>query len=109
MKHHYSKKPSQFYYGEYEENNLPQAAGVLSQLFGTTTSDADKCTLAQIKTELDLRKKEETLELKQKVLEQNEKMMEQASGSTRTTNVLELLEQLTDELAVIRAAKLGFN
>ena len=110
VERHYSKKPSQFYYGEYEENDPPQAAGVLSQLFGTTTSDADKRTLAQIKAELDLRKREEALELKQKVLEQNEKKLEQTSGSTRTTNVLELLEQLTDEeLAVIRAAKSGFN
>ena len=111
VEHHYSKKPSQYYYGEYEENDPPSStSGVLSQLLGATTSDTDKRTLAQLKAELDLRKREEALELKQKMLEQSEKKKEQASGATRSANVLELLELLSDEdLAALRAAKSGFN
>src|SRR5882762_2821530 len=108
---HYARKPSQFYYGEYEDSDpSPSAAtNVLSQLLGTN-NDADKRTIAQLKAELDLRKREEALELKQKMLEQNEKKVEQTSGSTRTTNVLELLGQLTDEeLAAIKSAKSGFH
>ena len=111
VERHYSKKPSQYYYGEYEENDPPSSAsGVLSQLLGVNTSDTDRRILAQFKAELDLRKREEALELKQKMLEQSEKKVEQASGVTRSTNVLELLELLTDEdLAALKAAKSGFN
>ena len=81
---------------------------VLSQLLGSS-NDADKRTIAQLRAELDLRKREEALELKQKMLEQSEKKLEQTSGSTRTANALELLGQLSDEeLAAIKSAKLGF-
>ena len=107
VERHYAKKPSQFFYGEYEDNEpTPSAAtNVLSQLLGTS-NDADKRTIAQLKAELDLRKREEALELKQKMLEQNEKKME----STRTANLLELLGQFTDEeVAALKAAKSGFN
>ena len=49
------------------------------------------------------------MDLKQKVLEQSEKRSEQASSSTRTANVLDLLGQLSDEEVVaIKSAKLGF-
>jgi hypothetical protein len=109
VERHYAKKPSQYYYGEYEENDPTPSAGtsILSQLLGG--NDADKRTIAQLKAELDLRKREEALELKQKMLGQNEKTTEQASGSTRAANVLDLLGQLTDEeLVAIRAAKSGF-
>jgi len=111
VERHYSRKPSQFYYGEYEENDPPSPANsVLSQLLGNSSSDADKRTIVQLKAELDLRKREEALELRQKMLEQSEKKAEQASGSTRATNILELLGQLTDEdLADIKAARSGFN
>jgi hypothetical protein len=111
VERHYSRKPSQFYYGEYEENDPPSPANsVLSQLLGNSSSDADKRTIVQLKAELDLRKREEALELRQKMLEQSEKKAEQASGSTRVTNILELLGQLTDEdLADIKAARSGFN
>jgi hypothetical protein len=108
---HYAKRPSQFYYGEYDDNDpAPSAAtSVLSQLLGSS-NDADKRTIAQLKAELDLRKREEALELKQKMLEQNEKKIEQTSGSARTANVLELLGQLSDEeLAAIKSAKSSFS
>jgi len=111
VERHYARKPSQFYYGEYEDNDpMPSAApGVLSQLLGSS-NDADKHTIAQLKAELDLRKREEALVLKQKVLEQNEKKIEQPSSSTRTANMLDLLGQLSDdELAAIKSAKSGFT
>jgi len=111
VERHYARKPSQYFYGEYEDNDpMPSAAtSVLSQLLGSG-NNADKRTSAQLKAELDLRKREEALELKQKMLEQNEKKIEQTSESSRTANVLELLGQLTDEeLAAIKSAKSGFN
>jgi hypothetical protein len=93
---HYARKPSQFYYGEYEDNDPAQSAAtsVLSQLLGSS-NDADKRTIAQLRAELDLKKREEALELKQKMLDQSEKKVEQASGPNRTANVLELLGQLS--------------
>ena len=110
VERHYARKPSQYYYGEYEDNDPTPSASpsVLSQLLGSS-NDADKRTIMQLKAELDLRKREEALELKQKMLEQSEKKSEQASSSTRTANVLDLLGQLSDdELAAIRSAKSGF-
>jgi hypothetical protein len=108
---HYARKPSQYFYGEYDDNDpTPSAApSVLSQLLGTS-NDADKRTIAQLKAELDLRRREEALELKQKMLEKNEKTLEHSGSSTRAANVLELLGQLTDEeLAAIKSAKSGFT
>jgi hypothetical protein len=108
---HYARKPSQYFYGEYEDDDPtpPAGASILSQLLGAS-NDADKRTIAQLKAELDLRKREEALELKRKLLDQSEKMTEQASGSTRAANVLDLLGQLTDEeLVALKAAKSGFT
>ena len=110
VERHYARKPSQYFYGEYDDNDpVPSAApGVYSQLLGTS-SDADKRTIAQLKAELDLRKREEALELKQRMLEQNEKKIEQTSSSSRTANMLDLLGQLSDEeLVALKTAKSGF-
>ena len=44
------------------------------------------------------------------MLEENEKKFGRASSSTRTTNIRELLEQLSDEeLTAIKTAKSDFN
>ena len=105
---HYARRPSQFFYGEYDDvDPAPSAAtNVFSQLLGS--SNDDKCIIAQLKAELDLRKREEALELKQKMLEKGDKKVEQTSGS-RTANMLELLGQFSDdELAAIKAAKSSF-
>ena len=110
VERHYARKPSQYYYGEYEDSDPTPSAStsVLSHLLGAS-NDADKRTIAQLKAELDLRKREDALDIKQKMLEQNEKKSEQTSGSTRTANVLDLLGQLTDEeLVAIKSAKAGF-
>lgn len=106
VKRHYAKKPSQFYYDAYEENDpVPfVATNTWSQ-----ANDSDKRTILQLRAELDLRKREEALALKQKMLEQNEKRAEQSHLNTRAVNKKELLEQLTDEdWAAIQAAKSGF-
>lgn len=110
LEKHNARKPSQFFYGEYDDSDpVPSAApNILSQLLGSS-NEADKRTIAQLKAEIDLRKREEALELKQKMLEQNEKKSEQASGSTRAAAVLELLGQLSDDdVAAIKSAKSGF-
>ena len=107
VERHYARKPSQYYYGEYEDNDpTPSAA---PSILGSG-NDADKRIIAQLKAELDLRKREEALALKQKMLEENEKKFGRASSSTRTTNIRELLEQLSDEeLTAIKTAKSDFN
>lgn len=111
VERHYARKPSQYFYGEYEDNDPapPATTSILSHLLGSD-NDADRRTIVQLKAELDLRKREEALEQKQKMLEQNEKMIGQTSGSTRAATVLELLGQLSDEdLTAIKTAKSGFN
>ena len=107
VERHYNKKPSQFYYGEYEDNDptSPAATGALSQFLGTS-NDADKRMIAQLKAELDLRKREEALEQKRRNLEQEEKRLDQPSGNSRAQNVLDLLGPLSDEeVAAIKAAR----
>jgi hypothetical protein len=111
VERHYARKPSQLYYGEYEDNDptSSSATNILSQLL-SSSNDAEKRTLSQLKAELDLRKREEALELRQKMLEENEKKMGQASSSTRAANVRQLVEQLTDEeLEAIKTARSGFH
>ena len=106
VERHYAKKPSQYYYGEYEDSD-PVPSAVPSTL---GSGNDDKRVIAQLKAELDLRKREEALALKQKMLEENERKIGQSSSATRTTNIRELLEQLSDEdLAAIKTAKSGFN
>ena len=108
VERHYSKKPSQFYYGEYEESDptspfVPKYAQYLG-----ASEDAEK-RVARLEAELELRKREDALEVRKKKLELEEKKLEQASGSAKATNVLDLLGQLTEEEVVaIKAARLGF-
>jgi hypothetical protein len=106
---HYSKKPSQYFYGSYEdEDPIPTSATQFPAQFLHVTEDPEK-RRARLERELDLREKEEALELKKIALERKEKKLEQASGSAKATNVLDLLTSLTeDELAAIKAARSGF-
>ena len=109
VERHYSKKPSQFYYGEYEESD-PTSPFVpkYSQYLGAT-DDAEK-RVARLEAELELRKREDALVQRKKQLELEEKKLEQSSNSSRAANVLDLLGQLTDEEVVaIKAARLGFH
>lgn len=76
-----------------------------------TSDEADR-RVARFEAELELRKREEALDLRKRKLELEEKKLEQSSGtsSSRATNLLDLLGQLTDkELAAIKAAKTGFH
>jgi hypothetical protein len=108
VERHYARRPSQFYYGEYEDSDptssfMPKYA----QYFGAS-EDAER-RVALLAAELELRKKEEVLEQKRRKLEQDEKKLEQSSGGSRAANVLDLLGSLTEEeMAAIKAARLGF-
>lgn len=106
VERHYSKKPSQYFYGCYEdEEPLSTSAAQYPAQFLHTTEDPEK-RRARLERELDLREKEEALELKTIALERKEKKLEQASGSAKATNVLDLLTSLTeDELVAIKAAR----
>lgn len=107
---HYARKPSQYYHGEYEDSDPVSTVqpNFLSQYLGTS-NDAEK-SLAHLKAELELRKREEVLELRKTLLEQDEKKLEKSSNPTRATNVQEGLGQLSDdEIAAIMAARSGFH
>jgi len=102
VERHYARKPSHFYYGEYEDSDPVPAAvpKYPSQYLGT--SDSAESRVALLEAELELRKREAALGLK-------EKKLEQASSGSRATNVVDLLGQLTeDEVAAIKAARAGF-
>ena len=105
VERHYARKPSQFFHGEYEDSD--PISGHSQYL--CASDDVEK-RIAQLKAELDLRKREDALELKKKLLEQEEKKLEKSSGSTRATNAFEMLGQLTeDEIAAVKAARSGFH
>ena len=108
VERHYARKPSQFYYGEYEESDpTPTLTPKYSQYLNAS-EDAEK-RVARLEAELELRKREDALELRKRKLEQEERKLEQSSGSTRSANVVDLLGQLTeDEILAIKAARLGF-
>ena len=109
VERHYSKKPSQLYYGEYEEDHpVPSSAPRYPAQFLHLPESADR-RRARLEKELDLLEKEEALELKRMKLERDEKKRELANGSSRATNVVDLLGPLTDdEVAAIRQARAGF-
>jgi hypothetical protein len=109
VERHYSKKPSQYFYGEYEEDYpVPSPAPQYPAQFLQVGEDAEK-RRARLERELDLREKEEALELRKLKLEREEKKLEQANGSSRATNAVDLLGQLTeDEIVAIKASRLGF-
>ena len=105
---HYARKPSQYYYGEYEDNDPTSPyTPTYSQYLGSS-KDAEKC-IAQLETELELRKKEESLELRKRKLELEEKKLDKSSGISRSTNAIDVLGSLTDdEITAIKASRLGF-
>ena len=108
VERHYARKPSQFYYGEYEESDpTPSLAPKYSQYLNAS-EEAEK-RVARLEAELELRKREDALELRKRKLEQEERKLEQSSGSTRSTNAVDLLGKLTDdEILAIKASRLGF-
>lgn len=104
---HYSKRPSQFHYGACDDEDLtgPMVPAYPAQLLHV--DDAEKRRV-RLEKELDLLEKEEALELRRLKLEREEKKLEKSSGGSRSTNLVDLLGQLTDdEMAAIIAARSG--
>jgi hypothetical protein len=114
VERHYSKKPSQYFYGEYEEDypvptSAPEPVTQYPAQFMHVGEDAEK-RRARLERELDLREKEEALELRKLKLEREEKRLEQANSSARAVNAVDLLGSLTeDEITLIKAGRLGFH
>jgi hypothetical protein len=107
VERHLSKRPSQFFYGEYEEDDPPVSKYASQYL--NTSEDAER-RVARLEAELAFRKKEEALELRKKKLEQEEKQLEKSGASTRATHVFDLLGQLSEEeMAAVKAARAGFH
>lgn len=106
VERHYARRPSQLYYGEYEEDDpvsssIPKYPAQFLQL-----NETAERRRARLERELDLKEKEEALELRKLKLEREERRLEQTSGSSKAANLLELTD---DELAAIKAARLGFH
>ena len=108
VERHYAKRPSQYFYGEYEEDDPTSPyPSTMSQYMGVS-NDAGK-RIAQLEAELELRKREDVLELRKKKLELEEKKLEKSGGKSRSANAVDLLGDLTEgEIAAIKAARLGF-
>lgn len=106
---HYARRPSQFYYGEYEDDDpVTTVAPKYVSQYLNSGNEAER-HVARLEAELELRKREEALELRRRKLELEEKKLEQSSGPSRTANLLDVLGQLTeDDLAAIKAARAGF-
>ena len=107
---YYSRRPAQFYFGEYvEEEAVGSIMSKNPSQYVNSTGDAER-RVAQLEAELELRKREEALELRRKKLELEEKKLEPPSGIPRSANLLDVLGQLSDEeLAALKAARTGFN
>jgi hypothetical protein len=111
MSKHLARKPSQFFYGEYEDSDpvVPAMTSKYAPQYSNASDYAER-RVAQLQAELELRKKEDALELRKRKLELEEKKLEPTSGASRAANLLELLNQLTDEEVVaLGAAKSGFS
>ena len=109
VERHYSRKPSQFFYGEYEDDEILLAnTSKYPMQFMQGTEDAERRRV-RLERELDLREREEALELRRLKLEREEKKMGKSGEPTRSTNVLDLLGSLSEEeVAAIKAARAGF-
>ena len=117
---YYSRRPAQFYFGEYvEEESVGSSVSKFPSQYVNSNGDAERRAARTLEAELELRKREEALELRmreealelrRKKLELEEKKLEPSSGISRSTNLLDMLGQLSDEeLAALKAARAGFN
>jgi hypothetical protein len=109
VERHYSRKPSQFFYGEYEESDPISPYPSTHSQYMNASNDAEK-RVAQLEAELELRKREDALELRKRKLELEEKKLEKStSGNSRSANTLDLLGPLSeDEILAIKVSRLGF-
>src|SRR5271163_2662059 len=110
MERYYSNRPSQSYYGALDEE---EGMGINpirynTQNLNSETSEREK-RLTQLEKELELREKEKALTLRQLKLEKSEKEAEKQNKGSKTSYVLELLEQMTDDELSSLKGKQGFS
>jgi hypothetical protein len=108
VERYYAKKQSQYYLGNEEEEDVPSASIAKVAPSYTNIAEDPMRRRARLEQELDLKEREEALILKQLKLERDERKKDQHKV-TRAAQVLEMLEQLTeDELPATKATKSGF-
>jgi hypothetical protein len=107
MEKYYANKPSQSYYGAFEERE--ESAGGTFHLVNenmTNGTESQEQRLAQLERELNLKEKESLLRAKQLKLE---KESEKSQSSAKASYILELLDQISEEdLSQLKGAKAGF-
>ena len=102
----YAKRQSQFYLGDDDDDHTPAVSAAKT----SAKSEDPARRKARLEYELDLKEREEALEMKQLKLEREEKRKDQNSKSARATQVLEMLQQLTDEeIASVKGVKSDFH
>ena len=105
---YYAKKMNQFYCGS-EEDHAPSEPATRSIAQYANISEDPARRRARLEYELGLKEREEALELKQLKLEREEKRKAEQGGKTsRTAQVMDILEQLTEEEVVAIKPKAGF-
>lgn len=106
----YAKKLNQFYCGNEEDYDAPNLSTPKFPTQYTNLIEDPARRKARLEHELDLKEREEALELKQLRLEREEKKKEQSGKPSRAAQVLDILEQLTDEeVAAMKSSKSGFR
>jgi hypothetical protein len=109
MERYYENKPSQAFYGSFEE--VEERAGGSLYTYGEYTGkavDGREQQLAQLEKELNLKEKESLLRAKQLKLESEARAEEKSKA--RASHVLEMLGQLADDdLVQLKENKSGFH
>ena len=106
----YARKPSQYYYGEFEDSDpvIPPSPKITPQYLGA--SEPVERRIARLETELEFKKKEMALDQREKKLEQEKRKLEKAGGNSRAINMVDLLSSFTEEeLAALKAVKKDFS
>jgi hypothetical protein len=104
----YAKRQSQYYLGDEEEDDAPSLS--INRTPVKTLAEDPARRRARLEYELDLKEREEAIELKQLKIERDEKRKEGANRATRAAQVLEMIEQLTEEeLAAVKTVKPDFR
>ena len=108
-----AKRQSQFYLGTEEDNaqNMPSLSVLKNPAQYTNMVEDAAQRQTRLEKELELKEKEEELEIRQIKLEKETKKRQELSHrTTHAAQVLDLLEQLTEEeVAAITTVKLDFH
>jgi hypothetical protein len=106
----YARKLNQFYCGNEEDNDAPSLPVPKFPAQYANLMEDPARRKARLEHELDLKEREDALELKQLKLEREEKKKEQSGKPSRAAQVLDILEQLTEEeIAAVKSSKSGFH